>query len=143
MNFLIDANFPANVVPYLQQMYRQHTFDAVVHGDYDPGMDDIPLFSAAKANKVDVFITGDIAQIQGQDRKNERKACQDAGLHWLGVPQVLKARGTDKKWGQINSLLANLRFAIREFETAQTPQAILLTPGIHQLQCASGFPQEL
>lgn len=143
MHFLLDANFPANAVSYLRSMYHQHTFDRVIDDNYDSHMDDVPLFSVAQAKGVDVFITGDIAQIQGADRKDERKACRQAGLHWLGVPQIIKAKGADKKWGQINSLLANLRYAIRKFQSATEPQAILLKPGIHHLQSEPGFPQDL
>lgn len=143
MYFLIDANFPANSASYLRSMYRRHIFDHVVTGDYDPNMDDIPLFEVAREKGVDAFITGDIAQIQGHDRRKERESCREAGIHWLGVPQIPKARGKDKKWGQINSLLANLGYAVREFEASTKPQAILLRPGIYELQSEVSFPQDL
>ena len=79
-------------------MYRGHFFDHVVMGNYKAGIDDLSLFTEAKRQGIDVLITGDIRQITGQDRLNERKACRQAGLHWLGVPQVLKARGKEGKW---------------------------------------------
>lgn len=124
-------------------MYRGHFFDHVVMGNYKAGIDDLSLFTEAKRQGIDVLITGDIRQITGQDRLNERKACRQAGLHWLGVPQVLKARGKEGKWAQTNSLLSNMRYALPVFESATSPTAILLRPGSIKLQAEKEFPQLL
>lgn len=52
-------------------------------------MDDSDLFRAAAADHVDMVITSDIRQVEGPDRRNERKACREAGLHWVGIPHPL------------------------------------------------------
>lgn len=143
MNFLIDENFPANSIGYLRPMYRGHSFDHVVDGNYQSGIDDLTLFAEAQKQGVNVLITGDIRQIMGQDRLDEHAACRAAGIHWLGIPQVLRARGKDGKWAQINSLLSNLRYAVKHFESASEPTAILLQPGSFKLQAEKDFPQPL
>lgn len=143
MKLLFDENFPANARFYMQKMFPRHQYVQSGDGKDFPSMDDPELFRAAAADDVDVIITSDIRQVEGPDRRNERTACREAGLHWVGIPQPLNLKGRERVRFQIATLLATFSYIEKYLSDAQEPRAILLERSNGKPPLTSGYPQLL
>lgn len=127
---------------HLSTMFRVHDFQAAGIIT-EKGLGDVALFEEAKKLEIDVFITSDIKQIESSDRSHERKACRDAGIHWIGVPKINGSKGRAKPRGEVASLLGSLTYIEKYLKQQCAPQAILLTPGVNGLACKATYPQDL
>ena len=139
MIVFLDENIPPALLKHMKHMYRDHEYMRV--GVQTPkGMDDIDLFRALFDKRVNVFITSDVKQLH---RPAERKACRDAGIHWVGVPKNPKARGPSAKRSEIAAVLANFTHIERHISRATSPQAFLMTFAAAEIQCQDSYPQPL
>ena len=144
MIFLIDENFPGGAFTPFTTLFRKHQFLSVGRAQgFDRGMSDVALFAEAEKRRVDAIITGDVKQLLGLDRINERNACRNAGLHWIGVPAQAHAKGRLRMHGQVGQLVMSLEYVARLMDEADNPQAFLLRKGPSKAPLESGYPQDL
>lgn len=143
MKILFDENFPSNAKYYMQKMYPQHDYFQSGEGKDFPSMDDPLLFQTAAEQDVDLIITSDIRQIEGEDRANERNACRQAGLHWVGIPQPLKIKGRARVRAQVATLLGTFTYIERHLAQATEPQAVLFVRATAEPPLSPDYPQPL
>ncbi len=144
MIFLFDENFPANAWRPVSGLFKKHEFHVVGKSQgFDRGLPDIELFSRARDRKIDAIVTGDVKQLLGLDRINERTACRVANLHWIGIPAQPRARGRLRVHGQIGQLITSLAQIVPMLEEAENPQAFLLRRGPADTPLEDGYPQDL
>lgn len=143
MKVLFDENFPANAKFYMKKMFPHHQYVQSGMGKEFPSMDDSDLFRAAAADNVNMVITSDIRQVEGPDRRNERKACREAGLHWVGIPHPLNMGGREGVRSQIAMLLATFSYIEKYLLEASEPRAILFQRSSGKPPLAAGYPQPL
>lgn len=144
MRFLFDANFPRKAQHSVRVIFRQHEFTATATEPFHPEMEDLELFDVAAREGIEVIIIHDIAQMTGIDRRDERAKCHDSNIHWLGLPQAFRAKGSVAKASSVTgALISSLPYAISVFEAASEPTAILLRGGITTLQAEQHYPQPI
>lgn len=139
MKFLFDENFPFGPWGRVANLFGSHHFGRV-GSDIEAGITDLEVFQQATADQYEVFVTGDIKQLF---IPTERKACREAGLHWIGVPMNPKSKGKSIAHGQVGKLLASMRLVVDHLEDSSTPQALLLNPAGHLIDLQKGYPQAL
>ncbi|UCZ89849.1 hypothetical protein [Gordonia sp. WA4-43] len=127
MNIFLDENVNNKMVKPLRMLFPAHQF-LVAGVDTDKGEDDIPLFPIARDLGADLFLTGDIDQLDELARPGERTACRDAGLHWLGLPKVA-ARGRLSLYGEFSVLVGALAYVIDDASVASEPTFFVLKKG--------------
>lgn len=143
MRFLIDENYPRPAAEAVRRLIGARHEIICVGESIPKGTTDVELFGIASRDRISAIITSDIRQIEGLDRRNERIACRNAGLHWIGVPRHPRARGKQIAQLQAVQLLMALGGVLPELMQAGVPQAYLLKAGSLSLQLADGYPQEL
>ncbi|MQY29479.1 PIN-like domain-containing protein [Nocardia aurantia] len=128
MKFFLDENLDQTLPKHLESIFtskkreQPHEFIGVKNIDAK-GVADVALFPLAAQARVNVFVTGDINQMK---RPLERRACRDAGLHWLGVHLETKARGYHVLAGPAAALIHGLPFVLDRLEQSTQPQLFLL-----------------
>jgi hypothetical protein len=97
-----------------------HFFSSADLGTH--GTDDVALFPVVAEYGCNVFITADMAQTRGRGALNveERAACREAGLHWVGIPMDT-GRGLHAIAGQSASLIHALPFVIDAIDSVSEP----------------------
>ena len=139
MKILLDENFPSGAWTILTKQFHKHDFGRV--GIQIPkGVLDLELFSLAQEHHYNAIITSDIKQISNPQ---ERQACKNAQLHWIGVPRNPQLRGRSIVHSQIAQLLFSMNPIIKSIETATGPTAFLLSPPPNKPNFEKGFPQKL
>ncbi|KJF21993.1 hypothetical protein C7T36_18590 [Rhodococcus sp. AD45-ID] len=116
MKFFLDENVNQGMISHLTSIFRPHEFIGVKEL-HSKGMDDLELFDHVASGGCDVFVTGDLMQLR---RPNERDACRDAGLHWIGIHQV-HATGYHTIAGPASTLVHALPFIIEKLESTPRP----------------------
>lgn len=87
--FFIDENTIPDIAIPLGNVYTRHKFKTA--RDWSLlGVEDVHLFKDLQQRECDAIITFDSMQLQ---RDEERTGLRDAGLHWIGIPQI-RAGGT-------------------------------------------------
>lgn len=142
MIFLLDECFPSKVWMHLDNLLKKHTFHQSVTL-LGSGAQDIDIFTAAADKNIDALITSDIKQVENQSRLHERKACKDAGIHWVGVPRNPRAHGRSIPFSQVGQLLAAIPEVEKVLSQADYPQAVLLNTGDHHRPFCKGYPTSL
>lgn len=143
MKFLIDENYPRPAAMAVQRLIGARHEIICVGESVPKGTQDTELFRLASIDGVNAIITSDIRQVEGLDRINERVACRNAGLHWIGVPRHPRACGRQIAQLQAAQLLMALGGVLPKLTQADVPQAYLLKAGSLSLQLADGYPQDL
>lgn len=109
--------------------------------DLPKGLLDVPLFGQVADLGCEVFITGDIRQLD-LDRVDERDACRDAGLHWVGVPKV-PAKGKRAMTADAAVIIGALLHIIDDIATSNVPRCYLLEKGPLDLAGAVNYATDL
>lgn len=144
MKLLFDANIPRKSQVAVAAIFGNHTFIPAWESPFNPYMQDIELIRTASAHGIDVVITHDLAQIEGLDRRDERRTLEECGLHWLGLPQPFKVPGARAKAGLVaGSLTSNLEYALKVFRAAKEPTAVLLKPAPTAFEVERFYPQAI
>ena len=139
MKILLDENFPSGSWAILTKQFHKCDFGRV--GIQIPkGVLDLELFSLAQEHGYNAIITSDIKQI---NNTQERQACKNAQLHWIGIPRNLHLHGRSIVHGQIAQLLFSMNPIIKSIETAIEPTAFLLSAQPAKPSFEKGFPQNL
>lgn len=144
MKLLFDANIPRKSQVAVAAIFGNHEFIPAWESPFNPYMQDIELIRTASAHGIDVIITHDLAQIEGLDRRDERRTLEECGLHWLGLPQPFKVPGARAKAGLVaGSLTSNLEYALKIFRAAKEPTAVLLKPAPTAFEVERFYPQAI
>lgn len=117
MRFFLDENLPQALSDHLSSIFRPHEFVGVQELN-TKGVQDIELFRIVADAGCHVFVTADLAQLR---RDQERMACREAHLHWIGVHQV-HAPGYHVIAGPASTLIHALPFALDRMRDAIGPQ---------------------
>lgn len=121
MRFFLDENMQYGMTGHLVSIFGPHEFMDVRDLGVK-GADDLNLFPMVAKSGCHAFVTGDLAQLR---RKNERDACRDAGLHWIGVAPV-NAKGYHAIAGPASTLVHALPFVFDCLAELSDPQFFLL-----------------
>ena len=130
MRIFLDENVNNKMVTSLRLLFPAHDF-LVAGVDTPKGEDDIPLYPIVRELGGELFLTGDIDQLDETARPGERAACRDAGLHWLGLPKV-PAKGRRSLYGELSVLIGALAYVIEELGDSSAPMFFLLERGPRQ-----------
>lgn len=83
-HFFIDENLSQSLSPLLAAIFRRERFKTASQAVL-LATDDVDLFQELRARDFDCIITQDKMQLENPD---ERAGLRDAGLHWLGLPEM-------------------------------------------------------
>lgn len=124
MRFFLDENVNQQLITPLSGMFGGHEFVGVRELG-TKGLDDIALYPAVAEAGCDALITHDLMQLR---RSEERAACRDAGLHWLGVHKV-NTRGFHALAGPASVIIHGLPFVFGRLAGAEEPRYFVFKKG--------------
>ncbi|MDR2374403.1 MAG: hypothetical protein LBD77_10015 [Bifidobacteriaceae bacterium] len=113
MRFLVDENVNYQVTVALRAVYGQHEFRAVTDEGWS-GLEDIELFTRARASRCAALIRQDKAQLRNE---RERGALRSNRLHWVGYEQKGLA-GIQGVAVETATVIAGLAYVISEITDA-------------------------
>jgi hypothetical protein len=106
-------------------MFQNHTF-LVAGVDTDKGILDIPLYPIVAGLGCSIFICADNGQLD--KRPEERIACRQADLHWVGLKKV-PAKGKRGATADAARLIAAFLHIVDDIEQSTAPRFFRLERG--------------
>jgi hypothetical protein len=85
----LDESCNMKIVAAVRTMFQDHTF-LTAGAELPKGILDVALYPEVSALGCSIYVCADNGQLD--KRPEERKACRESGLHWVGLRKV-PARG--------------------------------------------------